>query len=152
MKIAIGCDHAGFPLKGRIVEVLQSAGHEVIDCGTNSLDACDYPVFARRVAETVAENAADRGIALCGSGVGVAIAANKVPGVRACLCHDCFAARQGVEHDNMNVLCLGARVIGPAMAVELVNAFLSAEFSRGKRHLRRLEQIEAIERDYSVGE
>jgi ribose 5-phosphate isomerase B len=147
MKIAVGCDHAGFPLKGEVIECLRGFGHSVDDLGTDSTEPVDYPDFARAVAESVATGRADRGIVICGSGVGAAVAATKVPGVRACMCHDTFSARQGVEDDDMNVLSLGARVIGPALAAELVRAFVNAKFSGVERHVRRLAKVNAIERD-----
>ncbi len=151
MKIAVGCDHAGFPLKGGVIECLREFAHSVEDVGTDSTEPVDYPDFARAVAESVASGRADRGIVICGSGVGAAVAATKVPGVRACMCHDTFSARQGVEDDDMNVLSLGARVIGPALAAELVRAFVNAKFSGKERHVRRLAKVNAIERDAMNG-
>ncbi len=145
MKIAIGGDHAGFGLKEEIKVHLLDAGYELIDKGTHSQESVDYPDFAIAVANAVRQGEAERGIILCGSGVGTCITANKVKGVRACVCHDTYSAHQGVEHDDMNVLCLGARVIGPSLAVELVQAFLSARFTREERHLRRLGKILALE-------
>lgn len=149
MHVAVGADHAGFPLKDTVIEQLQSLGHEVIDCGTHSTEAVDYPDFARAVAEKVSSGEAERGIVLCGSGVGATVAANKVVGVRACLCHDTYSAHQGVEHDDLNVLCLGARVIGPELAREIVQAFIGAKFSGEERHRRRLNKVLEIERKYS---
>src|SRR3970040_2163630 len=134
MRIAFGCDHAGFALKGPAVAELRRLGHEVIDFGTNSDAAVDYPDFARAVGEAVMGGEADRGLLICGSGVGASVAANKIPGVRAATCHDTFSARQGVEDDDMNVLCLGARVIGAQLARELVRAFMAARFSEAERH------------------
>jgi len=151
MRIAVGCDHAGFPLKAPAIEELRRLGHDVIDLGTNSTDAVDYPDFAQQVGEAVARGDAERGLLLCGSGVGASVAANKVPGVRAAVCHDTFSARQGVEDDDMNVLCLGARVIGPALASELVRAFVNAKFSEAERHLRRLAKVNAIDEDARNG-
>lgn len=145
MKIAIGCDHAGFPLKAAIVDTIRAAGHEVLDCGTDSEQAVDYPDFAAAVAEAVAAGDVARGIVLCGSGVGACVVANKVRGVRAGICHDIYSAHQGVEHDDMNVLCLGARIVGAAVALELVRAFLAARFSDEPRHRRRLEKVLALE-------
>ena len=145
MKIAIGCDHAGFPLKAAIVDAIRAAGHEVLDCGTDSEQAVDYPDFAAAVAEAVAAGEVARGIVLCGSGVGACVAANKLRGVRAGICHDNYSAHQGVEHDDMNVLCLGARIVGAAVALELVRAFLAARFSDEPRHRRRLEKVLALE-------
>jgi ribose 5-phosphate isomerase B len=151
MRIAIGCDHAGFPLKGTLVEEIRQAGHEVEDVGAMDAKPSDYPDFARAVAERVASLRADRGVIVCGSGVGASVAANKVPRVRAALCHDTFSARQGVEDDDMNVLCLGARVIGPELAKEVLLAFLGARFSHAERHVRRLGKIKAIETDAREG-
>jgi len=145
MRVAIGADHGGFLLKSELVS--RFAGkYAVIDLGASTLDtADDYPDYAYAVARAVAEGKAERGILVCGSGVGAAIAANKVPGVRACLCHDSYSAHQGVEHDDMNVLCLGARVIGVELACELAATFLNARFSGEERHRRRLEKVAQIE-------
>ena len=148
MRIAIGCDHAGFSLKGRAVVELQRLGHEVLDLGTHSEEPVDYPDFAQAVAEAILRSEADRGLLICGSGVGASVAANKVPGVRAAVCHDTFSARQGVEDDDMNVLCLGARVVGPELALEIVCAWVSAVFSNVERHARRLAKVRAIEERY----
>jgi ribose 5-phosphate isomerase B len=148
MRIAIGADHGGFPLKQEVVVLLESAGHTVEDLGAHSYDAQDdYPDFAKPVAEAVSSGKADRGIVLCGSGVGACVAANKFKGVRAAVCHDTYSAAQGVEHDDMNVLCLGARVVGPALATELVKAFVGAKFSGEARHKRRLDKVLALEKD-----
>lgn len=151
MKIAIGTDHAGFHLKDRVAAEVQSLGYEVIDCGAYDGQSSDYPDFARRVSEKILSGRADRGILICGSGVGASVAANKIPGIRAGLCHDTFSAHQGVEHDQMNILCLGARVIGEEMAAELVRTFLQAAFRGEKRHVRRLEKISGIEADVQDG-
>lgn len=151
MRIALGCDHGGFPLKTRIVAVIQSAGHDIVDCGTDSNCSVDYPDYALKVGLKIREGAAERGILLCGSGVGISVAANKIPGIRAGVCHDIYSAHQGVEHDDMNVLCLGARIIGEEVAVELVQAFLQAKFTREERHLRRLGKVLEIERDAVSG-
>ena len=148
MRIAIGCDHAGFPLKAPAIDELRRLGHEVIDLGTDSEDAVDYPDFAQKVGETVMRGQADRGLLLCGSGVGASVAANKIPGVRAAVCHDTFSARQGVEDDDMNVLCLGARVIGPQLALDVIRAWQGAAFSNAERHVRRLNKVKAIEARY----
>jgi ribose 5-phosphate isomerase B len=148
MRIAVGCDHAGFPLKGPAVQELRRLGHEVIDLGTNSEEAVDYPDFAQAVGEAVMRGEAERGLLVCGSGVGASVAANKVPGVRAATCHDTFSARQGVEDDDMNVLCLGARVIGRNLALEIIRAWLGATFSGEERHTRRLNKVKAIEARY----
>lgn len=151
MMVAIGCDHAGFPLKARVVHELEAAGHQILDCGGHDTTPSDYPDFARAVAVTVIDGRADRGILVCGSGVGASVAANKVIGARAALCHDTFSARQGVEDDDMNVLCLGARVIGVEAAAECIRAFLAARFSNAERHARRLAKIRAIEADARAG-
>ncbi len=146
MKIAIACDHGGYPLKGELVTLIESLGHEVLDLGSHQLEPDDdYADYARYVGQAIQHAQADRGVLLCGSGVGACVAANKMKGVRAGLCHDTYSAHQGVEHDDMNVLCLGARIIGPALAVELVRGFLSATFDRRERYVRRLEKVEAIE-------
>ena len=148
MHIAVGCDHAGYPLKAHVVEQVRAAGHHVIDCGaTQLLPGDDYPDYALAVAQAVRAGRAERGIVVCGSGVGVSVAANKVPGIRACMCHDTFSARQGVEDDSMNVLCLGARVIGPELASDVIKAFLSVKFSGAERHQRRLDKVKKIEAD-----
>lgn len=148
MKIAIGADHGGFALKGIIARFLSEKGHEVIDAGAfNPEPSDDYPDFARAVSETVLKGDAERGILICGSGVGAAVAANKFPGIRASLCHDSFSAHQGVEDDNMNVICLGAGVIGAELARELVSFFIAARFSGAERHIRRLRKVEAIEKE-----
>ncbi len=147
MKIAIGCDHAGFDLKRTLAALLTHDGHEVLDVGATRLDPDDdYPDAAAAVARAVAGGRAERGILVCGSGVGASVAANKIRGVRAGLCHDVYSAHQGVEHDDVNVLCLGARVIGEAVATELVRAFLSARFTGEERHRRRLEKMLALEK------
>ena len=146
MNVALGTDHGGFALKATIAEAITALGHTVVDCGAFNYDANDdYPDFAAAVAHAVADGRAWRGVLICGSGVGASVAANKVLGVRSALCHDTFSARQGVEDDDMNVLALGARVIGPSLAVELVRAFLSAEFSGAERHRRRLEKVKRLE-------
>ena len=151
MRIALGCDHGGFPLKQRIVATVQAAGHVIVDCGTDSNCSVDYPDFARKVGVTIIEGDADRGILLCGSGVGISVAANKIPGIRAAVCHDIYSAHQGVEHDDMNVLCLGARIIGEEVAVELVQAFVKAQFTREERHVRRLNKLLQIEQEALEG-
>ena len=146
MVIAIGADHGGFALKGDLVDVIQANGHELDDLGAHEYDhSDDYPDFALAVARAVASGKADRGVVICGSGVGAAIAANKVRGVRAAVCHDAYSVRQGVEHDDMNVLCIGARVIGIALATDITTRYLAAEFSGEERHQRRLEKIRAVE-------
>ena len=149
MKILIGGDHAGLPLKQHLIPFLKAAGHEVEDIGAfENNPADDYPDFALAVAEGVAGGRADRGIVACGSGVGASIAANKVKGARACLCHDTYTASQGVEHDAMNVLCIGGRVIGVTTAERVVEAFLNAEYSGEERHARRLAKITAAEQRF----
>jgi len=149
MRIAVGADHAGFELKENVRAFLQKAGHEVIDLGTHNLEPVDYPDYAEAVGRSLREGKAERGIVICGSGVGASAAANKIPGIRAGLCHDTYSAHQGVEHDDMNVLVLGARVIGPELAHELVRAFVTAQFTKEERHLRRLAKVNAIEARYS---
>ncbi len=148
MKIAIGADHGGFHLKTALVEYIKKLGHTVEDLGTHSEQPADYPDYARAVAQTVIDKKAERGVLICGSGVGACVAANKFPGIRAAVCHDTFSAHQGVEDDNMNILCLGARVIGPELAKEIVRVYLSASFSGAERHVRRLGKVEAIEKEF----
>ena len=146
MKIAVASDHAGFALKGALCSHLRGMGHQVLDLGAHRYeDDDDYPDFARYVGQAIQHEQADRGILVCGSGVGGSVAANKMRGVRAGLCHDSYSARQCVEHDDVNVLCLGARVIGDQLAAELVNAFVDATFIGAERHIRRLEKVKAIE-------
>ena len=145
MRIAVGSDHAGFELKEKIKKFLEGWRHQVIDVGTHSLDPVDYPDYAEAVSMAVLDGKAERGILICGSGVGASVAANKIPGIRAGLCHDTYSAHQGVEHDDMNVLVLGERVLGVEMARELVLAFLGATFSGEERHRRRLAKVKAIE-------
>jgi ribose 5-phosphate isomerase B len=147
VKLAIGSDHAGFALKRELLPLLSQLGHQVEDVGAFDALPSDYPDFARLVAVCVIQRRSERGLVVCGSGVGASVAANKVIGVRSALCHDTFSARQGVEDDDMNVLCLGARVIGPALAAEVVKAFLSARFSGAERHVRRLNKIKSIEQE-----
>ncbi len=149
MKVAIAGDHAGFDLKKLLAPVIAEKGYEVIDLGTTtSAVPSDYPDFAKLVGEAVMRGEADRGVLVCGSGVGVSVAVNKVFGVRASLCHDTYSAHQGVEHDDMNVICLGARIIGSALATEIVMTFLAARFSNEERHARRLAKTKAIESQY----
>ena len=148
MRIAIGSDHAGFELKETIKAFLAGKHGEVLDLGTHGRDAVDYPDYAAAVGAAVREHRADRGIMFCGSGVGASMAANRIPGIRAGLCHDTYSAHQGVEHDDMNVLVLGSRVIGPALAQDLVRAFLSARFTGEERHARRLAKVKALETRY----
>jgi ribose 5-phosphate isomerase B len=145
MRIALSADHAGYELKQSLGAALAKQGHEVLDLGTHSTAPVDYPDCAEAVAQAVTTGRVDRGIIVCGSGAGVSIAVNKFPGLRASVCHDCYTAHQAVEHDDMNVLCLGARVVGAAVAEEIVAAFLGAAFSGEERHQRRLNKILAIE-------
>jgi len=151
MRIALGADHAGFTLKENIRERLAARGEDVVDLGAHDAAPSDYPDFALAVGTAVAEGRAERGILVCGSGVGVVAAANKIPGIRAGLCHDHYSAHQGVEHDDMNVLALGSRIIGESLAFELVDAFLAARFSGEERHVRRLAKLRAIESTYLRG-
>src|SRR5437588_9507525 len=145
MRTVIGSDHAGFDLKTLLTKVLRGLGDEVIDVGTNSTDPVDYPDFAEAVGKAVLDGRAERGVLICGSGIGASVAANKMRGIRAGLCHDTYSAHQGVEHDDMNVLVLGARVIGLALAQELVSAYTSAKFTNEERHVRRLNKVKALE-------
>jgi len=145
VKVALGADHAGFELKQELIPSLRSLGHEVVDLGTNSTEPVDYPDVAAVVAGAVLGGTVERGVLICGSGVGASVAANKLPGIRAGLCHDSYSAHQGVEHDDMNVLVLGARVIGVELARELVRLFLGARFTHEERHERRLAKIAALE-------
>lgn len=146
MKVALGVDHRGFTVKDELIVMLEEAGHQVVDLGTDSDTSVDYPDFAAAVGRAVAGGSADRGVIVCGSGVGASIAANKIPGVRAGMCHDTYSAHQGVEHDDMNVLCLGSGIVGLSVISELLHAFLSASFdSRETRYVRRLSKVKAIE-------
>ena len=147
MNIAVGTDHGGFPIKLAVVDELKILGHTVVDCGAATYDAKDdFPDFAQAVGAAIQNGKAERGIVICGSGVGVTIAANKMRGIRACLCHDSYSARQGVEHDNMNVLALGGRIIGDEFARELVRAFMSGKFDGGERFVRRMNKVLEIEK------
>jgi ribose 5-phosphate isomerase B len=148
MRVVVAFDHRGVKLRERVLEELTALGHELVDLGTDAAEpAVDYPDKAREVGEAIRSGDAERGVLVCGSGVGASIAACKLPGIRAAICHDTYSAHQGVEHDDMNVLCIGAGVIGADMAGELVRAFLAAEFDGGERYRRRLEKIEAMERE-----
>ncbi len=149
MRVCVGGDHAGFELKRELEVALRLEGHEVLDVGADSSEPSDYPDFARAVGEAVRDGRSERGVLICGSGVGASVAANKLHGIRAAVCHDTYSARQGVEHDDMNVLVLGARVIGAALARELVRAFLAARFSGEERHVRRLAKVAALETERS---
>jgi len=150
MKIAIGCDHAGFILKPAVIEAVKETGHEVVDLGTYSPDSVDYPDYAEKVGAEILRGKAERGIVICGSGVGICIAANKIDGIYAATCHDTYSAHQGVEHDDMNVLCLGSKVIGSEPAKEIVKAFLSARFIGNdpgeERHNRRVGKVRGFEK------
>ena len=145
MRVAIGADHAGFEMKRDVAGYLAQQGHDITDLGTHTTAAVDYPDIASAVASAIRNGQADRGILICGSGAGASVAAGKFPGVRAAVCHDTYTARQAVEHDDLNLLCLGSRVIGPALARTLIDAFLTATFSNEERHIRRLGKIDAIE-------
>ena len=150
MRIAIAVDHAGFPLKDEAICAVQDAGHEVLDLGTFSTEPVDYPDYAEILGRAILDGQADRGVLICGSGVGACIAANKIKGIYAGLCHDVYSAHQGVEHDDMNVMCLGARIIGPALVPELVTAFLKSEFSTAERHRRRVSKVHNLESKGSI--
>jgi len=145
MKVAIGADHGGFALKALIIEQLAREGHQILDLGAYNDERSDYPDFAKAVGQALQQGRAERGIVLCGSGVGATVAANKMRGIRACVCHDTYSAHQGVEHDDMNVLVLGARVIGCELAFEVARAFMSAHFNQGERYIARLRKVEAME-------
>ena len=147
MKIAVGADHAGFPLKEIVIAILEHNGQESIDLGTSSTESVDYPDYAEKVGRAIQQGEAERGILLCGSGVGAAIAANKMRGIRAGVCHDTYSAHQSVEHDDVNVLAVGARIIGIELVAEIVRAFIGAEFSGESRHVRRLNKVLALERE-----
>jgi RpiB/LacA/LacB family sugar-phosphate isomerase len=148
MRIVVGSDHAGYILKQEVGEALRQAGHEVLDVGTTSTAAVDYPDSAEAVGKAVMDGRAERGVLICGSGVGASVAASKLPGIRAAVCHDTYSAHQGVEHDDMNVLVLGGRIIGPALAMELVRVFVAARFTGEERHVRRLAKVKALETRY----
>ena len=148
MHIAIGADHAGFALKQKLGDYLRELGHEVSDTGTVNTEPVDYPDYAEAVGQLILTGGADRGVLVCGSGVGASVAANKLPGIRAAVCHDTYSARQGVEHDDMNILVLGARIIGEELARELVRAFLAARFTAEERHLRRVAKIKVLEKRF----
>lgn len=150
MKIAVACDHGGFPLKETVIETIRALGHEPLDLGTYSAESVDYPDYAEKLGRAIQNGEAERGVLMCGSGVGANIAANKMQGVYAAICHDTYSAHQGVEHDDMNVLCLGARIIGPELAKEIVTAFLQARFVGNdpgqERHARRVAKVRKLER------
>ena len=145
MRVVLGSDHAGFEMKEKILAHVQSLGHQVLDVGAHDSSPTDYPDYAEALGMVIINNQADRGIMICGSGVGASVAVNKLPGIRGGVCHDCYSAHQGVEHDNMNVLIMGARVIGIELAYDLVGIFLDAQFSCEERHLRRLAKLQKLE-------
>jgi ribose 5-phosphate isomerase B len=148
MRVAVAFDHRGVKLRERLLAELESLGHEAVDLGTDrSEPMIDYPDKARELGETLQSGAAERGVFVCGSGVGASVAASKLPGIRAAVCHDAYSAHQGVEHDDMNVLCLGSEIVGAELAAELVRAFVSATFDGGERYVRRLEKVEELERN-----
>jgi ribose 5-phosphate isomerase B len=152
MKVAIAFDHRGVKLRDRVLSELAALGHEALDLGTDRAEPpVDYPDKAREVGEAIQGGEADRSVLVCGSGVGASVAANKLSGIRAGVCHDTYSAHQGVDHDDMNVLCLGSEVVGPELAAELVRAFLNARFGGGERYLRRLEKVEEMEREKTHG-
>lgn len=145
-KIAIACDHGGFELKQKLKPLIEELGYEVLDLGAHQYEATDdYPDYARYLGQAIQHGQADKGVLICGSGVGACVAANKITGVRASVCHDVYSAHQGVEHDDMNVICLGARIIGEQLAIDLVTSFVQAIFSGEERHVRRLEKVKALE-------
>ena len=147
MRVAVGVDHRGFGIKNDLMALLVNAGHEVLDLGTDSDASVDYPDFAAAVGQAIVDGEADRGIVVCGSGVGACVAANKIAGVRAATCHDTYSAHQGVEHDDMNLLCLGSAIVGMSLITEIVASFLSAEFAGSEaRYVRRLRKVQALER------
>lgn len=148
MRLAIGSDHAGFELKSFVLEFLKEQGYHVVDTGTFNRDPVDYPDFAAAVGRAILDGLADRGVLICGSGIGASVAANKLAGIRAGLCHDTYSAHQGVEHDDMNVLVMCARVVGIAIAQELVSAFVKAEFTNEERHVRRLDKVRSLEASF----
>ncbi len=147
MKVVIAADHGGFPLKGRLAEALRDSGHEVVDLGTHSTEPVDYPDYARALGRAILDGQAERGVLICGSGAGAAIAANKMRGIRAALAHDTYTAHQMVEHDDVNVCCLGARVVGSELAAEIVSAFLPARVTGEERHVRRLGKVLEMEKE-----
>jgi ribose 5-phosphate isomerase B len=148
MRVVLGSDHAGYELKRQLIEYVRGMGHDVLDVGTHDASSVDYPDFSEALGKAIIEKQADRGILLCGSGIGSSIAANKIPGIRAGICHDCYSAHQGVEHDDMNVLVLGARIVAIALAQDLVRLFLDAKFSEDPRFRRRLDKVKKLEARY----
>lgn len=152
MRIAVAVDHAGYPLKDTVIDAIRALGHTVQDLGTDSTLSVDYPDFAEKASLAIVRREVERAVVICGSGVGACITGNKIVGVYACLCHDTYSAAQGVEHDQMNMLCLGARIIGPELAIQIVQAFLNAQPSDDPRHLRRVGKFKAIEQRELKGE
>jgi RpiB/LacA/LacB family sugar-phosphate isomerase len=148
MRVVLGSDHAGFEMKQNLLAFVRDLGYQVLDVGPHSPDPVDYPDYAEAVGMAIVNNEADRGIMICGSGVGASVAINRIPGIRAATCHDCYSAHQGVEHDNMNVLVLGSRIIADRLACDLVRLFLSAQFSNEERHLKRLVKVEKLEKKF----
>lgn len=151
MRIVVGSDHGGYLLKQDVADALRRDGHDVLDVGTNSVEPVDYPDFAEAVGQAILGGRAERGVLICGSGVGACVAANKLPGIRAAICHDSYSSHQGVEHDNMNVLVLGGRIIGVELAHDLVRAFVAARFTAEERHVRRLAKVTALEHRFGTG-
>ncbi|HEX7697136.1 MAG TPA: ribose 5-phosphate isomerase B [Candidatus Acidoferrum sp.] len=151
MKMVIGSDHAGFQMKAAMGDLLRALGHDVLDVGAFNENPSDYPDFAEAVGRAVLDRKAERGVLICGSGVGASVAANKLPGIRAAVCHDSYSAHQGVEHDDMNVIVLGSRIIGSKLAEDLVKAFLAAKFTNEERHVRRLGKVKALEAKFAAG-
>jgi ribose 5-phosphate isomerase B len=152
MRVAVAFDHRGVKLRQRLLEELAALGHDAVDLGTDKPEPrIDYPDKAREVAESIRGGESERAVLVCGSGVGASVAANKIPGIRAAVCHDTYSAHQGVEHDDMNVLCLGSEVVGPELAAELTRTFVAARFDGGERYVRRLEKIEEMERETTYG-
>ncbi len=147
MRIAFACDHGGFPLKAEVLDAIRCAGHEAIDLGTNDETPVDYPDYVEKACRLVQQKKADRAILVCGSGIGACITANKMHGIYAGICHDTYSAHQGVEHDDMNVLCMGARIVGPALARDITLVYLAATFSNEERHIRRLAKMRLIEKE-----
>ena len=147
MRIAVASDHAGFAIKDDVINIIQAAGHEILDLGTYSQEPVDYPDYAVKLGKEIIDKQADRGVLICGSGVGACIAANKIKGVYAGICHDTYSAHQGVEHDNMNVLCLGSRIVGIELVKEILKAYLNAKFDQEERFVRRFEKIRTIEKN-----
>jgi len=147
MRIAVASDHAGFAIKDDVINIIQAAGHEILDLGTYSQEPVDYPDYAVKLGKAIIDKQADRGVLICGSGVGACIAANKIKGVYAGICHDTYSAHQGVEHDNMNVLCLGSRIVGIELIKEIMKAYLNAKFDQEERFVRRFEKIRTIEKN-----